>query len=272
MQGSLPTHPELLDWLAVDFIESGWDIKRLNKMIVMSSTFQQSCYIPPDLVKKDPNNLLLARGPRTRMSAEEVRDNALAVSGLLVKKLGGPSVYPYQPEGVWGRGVTFYNYPTPESISAEEQHRRSLYTFVKRNTPPPSLSVFDFSERHATSVRRQVSNTPLQALVLLNDPQYVEAYRSMAARALKTSADEDVQVRLIFRLAAKRLPSDGELAALREFYKSEAARFTGDKKQAVDLVHLGVAPVDPALDVIQLAALTNVASAVMNSPEAYTIH
>jgi mono/diheme cytochrome c family protein len=271
MQGSLPTHPELLDWLAVDFIESGWDIKRLNKMIVMSSTFQQSSYIPPDLLKKDPNNLLLARGPRLRMSAEEIRDNALAVSGLLVEKVGGPSVYPYQPDGVWAAGVTFYRYPKADSIPGEEQHRRSLYTFVKRNTPPPSMAVFDFSERHATSVRRQTSNTPLQALVLLNDPQYVEAYRAMAERALKLSADEDVQIKLIFRLATKRMPSQQELAALREFYQGETLRFAGEKKQANDLAHIGVTPPGRTTDVIHLAALTNVASAVMNSPEAYTI-
>ncbi len=272
MQGSRPTHPALLDWLAVDFMESGWDMKRLNKMIVMSSTFRQSSYVSPELLKEDPNNQLLARGPRVRMSAEEVRDNALAVSGLLVDKVGGPSVYPYQPDGLWAAGVTFYSYPKPDSIPAEEQHRRSLYTFVKRNTPPPSMAVFDFSERHATVVRRQVSNTPLQALVLLNDPQYVEAYRAMATRALKTSADQDAQIRLIFRLATKRMPSDAELAALREYYNAESARFAEEKKKAEDLVHVGVAPVDPAVDVVQLAALTNVASAVMNTPEAYTIH
>jgi hypothetical protein len=272
MQGSQPTNPQLLDWLAVDFMESGWDIKRLNKMIVMSSTFRQSSYAPPDLLKRDPNNLLLARGPRMRMSAEEIRDNALAVSGLLVSKVGGPSVYPYQSEGVWVPGVTFYSHPEPDSIPNEEQHRRSLYTFVKRNTPPPSMAVFDFSERHATAVRRQTSNTPLQALVLLTDPQYVEAYRVLAARALKATTDADAQIRLIFRLATKRLPSDEELAALREFYKPEAGRFAGEKKQAENLVHVGVTPVDPAMDVIQLAALTNVASAVMNTPEAYTIH
>ena len=148
MQGSRPTHPALLDWLAVDFMESGWNIKRLNKMIVMSATYRQSSVASDDLLEKDPDNQLLERGPRMRMSAEQIRDNALAVSGLLVRTIGGPSTYPYQPEGIWVPGTTPYRYPKPEEISPDDQHRRSLYTFVKRNSPPPSMSVFDFSERH----------------------------------------------------------------------------------------------------------------------------
>ena len=135
--------------------------------------------------KRDPHNILIARGPRRRMSAEQVRDNALAVSGLLVKTIGGPSVYPYQPDGMWAAGTTQYRYPKPEEISADEQHRRSLYTFLKRNTPPPSMSVFDFSERHASISRRLTSNTPLQALVLMDDPQYLEAYSVLATRVFK---------------------------------------------------------------------------------------
>lgn len=272
MQGSQPTDPQLLDWLAVDFIQSGWDIKRLEKMIVISSTFRQSSFTSPELLKRDPNNLLLARGPRVRMSAEEIRDNALAVSGLLVNKIGGPSVYPYQPDGLWVPGVTFYTYPTPDSIPAEEQHRRSLYTFVKRNTPPPSMSVFDFSERHATVVRRQTSNTPLQALVLLNDPQYIEAYRVIAEHAAKSNQDETAQIQLIFRLATKHEPTPEELSTFLIFYRNEVERLTKDTKQASELVHVGVTPVDPEVDIVHLAALTNVASAVMNSPTAYTIN
>jgi hypothetical protein len=272
MQGSRPTHPELLDWLAVDFIESGWNVKRLNKMIVMSATFRQSSDVNDEIVKRDPNNTLYARGPRMRMSAEQIRDNALAVSGLLVKTIGGPSVYPYQSEGVWVLGVTPYRYPRPDELSPDEQHRRSLYSFVKRNTPPPSMSVFDFSERHGTIARRLTSNTPLQALVLLDDPQYLEAYRVLATNVLKEKADKDEQIKLVFRLATRRLPKEGEMVELRKYYDRELARFDGERKKAEDLVHIGVAPVDSTVDVVRMAALTNVAAAVMNTPDAYSVH
>ena len=272
MQGSLPTHPDLLDWLAVDFIQSGWDIKRLNKMIAMSATFRQSSDETPALVDKDPQNRLLARGPRYRMSAEQVRDSALAISGLLLKTVGGPSAYPYQPEGIWVAGVTQYRYPKPEELSTGDQHRRSLYTFVKRNTPPPSMSVFDFSERHTTIARRLTSNTPLQALVLMSDPQYLEAYRVLAANVLKQSADRDDQIRLVFRLATRRPPTEAELAALRQYYDSESGKFAGDRKEAKELMQVGVAPADQTVDITKLAALANVTAAVMNTPDAYSVH
>ena len=272
IQGSRPVNPELLDWLAVDFMQSGWDIKRLNKMIVMSATFRQSSDVSDDLLKKDPRNTLLARGPRIRMSAEQIRDNALAISGLLVKTIGGPSVHPYQPEGVWVQGVTQYTYPKPEELSPDEQHRRSLYSFIKRNSPPPSMSVFDFSERHATLARRLTSNTPLQALVLLDDPQYVEGYRVLATRVLKEQATPEDQVSLVFRLATRRLPTEKEKALFAQYYQSETARFSSDKKKASQVVHIGVTPVDESVDVANLAALTNVAAAVMNTPDAYSIH
>jgi hypothetical protein len=272
MQGSQPAHPQLLDWLAVDFVESGWDVKRLNKMIVMSAAFRQASEATDEMEKRDPNNLLVARGPRRRMSAEQVRDNALAVSGLLVKTIGGPSVYPYQPDGIWAAGTTLYRYPKPEDVPAEEQHRRSLYTFLKRNTPPPSMAVFDFSERHASISRRLTSNTPLQALVLMDDPQYLEAYRVLATRVLKGTSNRDEQIKLVFRLATRRMPKAAEMAALRPYYETQLAIFAADKKKAEDLVHVGVEPVDPTVDVTQMAALTNVTAAAMNSPDAYSIH
>jgi hypothetical protein len=261
----------LLDWLAVDFIESGWDIKRLNKMLVMSSTFRQASETNPELLKRDPQNRLLARGPRLRMSAEQVRDNALAVSGLLVKKIGGSSAYPYQSEGVWVPGVTLYDYPKPEQLPADDQHRRSLYTFIKRNSPPPSMSVFDFSERHGTIARRLTSNTPLQALVLMDDPQYMEAYRVLATNVLKERAEKDDQIKLVFRLATRRMPKSAELAALRTYYDHQLALYAADRKKAEELVRVGVAPVDAGVDVVKMAALTNVAAAVMNTPDAYSI-
>jgi hypothetical protein len=272
IQGSRPTHPELLDWLAVDFMESGWDIKRLNKMIVMSATYRQSSNEPDELLKKDPRNMLLARGPRIRMSAEQIRDNALAVSGLLVRTIGGPSVHPYQPDGVWVAGVTQYTYPKPEELSPDEQHRRSLYSFIKRNTPPPSMSVFDFSERHATLSRRLTSNTPLQALVLLDDPQYMEAYRVLATRVMKEKSAPEDQVGLIFRLATRRLPMEKEKALFLQYYESETAHFSEEETKASEVVHIGMTPVDESVDVAKLAALTNVAAAVMNTPDAYSIH
>jgi hypothetical protein len=273
VQGSRPTNPELLDWLAVDFMESGWDIKRLNKTIVMSATYRQASDVSDELLQKDPRNMLLARGPRLRMSAEQIRDNALAVSGLLVRTVGGQSVHPYQPDGVWVAGVTQYTYPKPEEISPDEQHRRSLYTFIKRNTPPPSMSVFDFSERHATLARRLTSNTPLQALVLLNDPQYVEAYRVLATHVLKQNAGPaGDQIDLLFRLATRRLPGEKEKAVFAQYYESEIARFSVEKEKAAAVVHIGVTPVDDSVDLTKLAALTNVAAAVMNTPDAYSIH
>jgi hypothetical protein len=207
-----------------------------------------------------------------RMSAEQIRDNALAVSGLLVGTIGGPSVHPYQPDGVWVAGVTQYTYPKPEELSPDEQHRRSLYSFIKRNTPPPSMSVFDFSERHATLARRLTSNTPLQALVLLDDPQYMEAYRVLATRVLKEKATPEDQVSLLFRLATRRLPMEKEKALFEKYYEGEMARFSEEKKKAAEVVHIGVTPVDDSLDMAKLAALTNVAAAVMNTPDAYSIH
>jgi len=271
MQGAAPSHPELLDWLAVDFMESGWDVKRLNKMLVMSSTYRQASEANPTLLKKDQHNRLLARGPRFRMSAEQIRDNALAVSGLLVKKIGGPSAYPYQAEGVWVPGVTLYDYPKPEQVPADDQHRRSLYTFIKRNSPPPSMAVFDFSERHETIARRLTSNTPLQALVLMDDPQYVEAFRVLATNVLKEKTETDDQIKLVFRLATRRMPKTAELAALKTYYDNQLAHFATDRKKAEDLVHHGVAPVDATVDTVKMAALTNVTAAVMNTPDAYSI-
>src|SRR5262249_27320800 len=159
------------------------------KAIVMSATYRQQSDATEELLSRDPENRLLARGPRYRMTAEMLRDNALATSGLLVRKIGGPSVYPYPPEGVWNAGITTHVYPKPESLPPEDLHRRTIYTFIKRNAPDPQLVLFDFPDRNFTSVRRQISNTPLQALELLNDPQYIEAYRVLASQVLLRTAN-----------------------------------------------------------------------------------
>ena len=175
-QGSIPSHPALLDWLSNRFIESDWDIKALHKLILTSSTYKQKSILTKESLERDPENILLARGPRIRLPAEMIRDNALAISELLVKKIGGVSVYPYQPEGVWEPGW-FYEYLQEPG---EGLYRRSLYTFWKRGAPPPSMMIFDIADRDVCTVKRTISNTPLQALVLLNDPQYkCQPYKSL---------------------------------------------------------------------------------------------
>ncbi len=270
-QGSIPSHPELLDWLAVRFVESGWDIKQLHKLIVMSATYCQSSDASDELIQRDPNNQLLARGVRQRMPAEMVRDNALAAAGLLVKKLGGPSVYPYQPEGVWDPLITFYEYPAATDVPADEHHRRSLYSFVKRNAPHPGMQNFDFADRSVSTARRRVSNTPLQALELMNDPQFVEAYRVLADHAQKSGADPAVQLKTIFRLARRELPTPEQLELMRKYYEQQVSRFDADLPAAAALLKSGVMPVDPAADIAHLAALTNVTALVMNTPDANSI-
>jgi len=270
-QGIIPSHPELLDWLAVTFRDSGWDVKRLQKTIVMSATFRQSSNAADDLLKKDPRNLLVARYPRVRMPAELVRDNALAASGLLVRNIGGASAYPYQPEGIWD-GLAGYVYPAVDKVPADDQHRRTMYSFIKRNAPHPALATFDMPDRGSSTVRRQTSNTPLQALVLLDDPQFLEAYRVLAERVLKQAADRDAQITLMFRLATRRRPMDSEMAPMRAYYDAQMQRYAQDKDAAAKLVKVGVAPLDAQLDVTRVAAMMNLTAAVMNTPDAYSIH
>jgi hypothetical protein len=270
-QGSIPSNPELLDWLAVHFEESGWDIKGLNKLIVMSATYRQSSTAAPEVVEKDPRNMYLTRGIRQRMPAEMVRDNALTAAGLLVPAVGGPSVHPYQPENIWNPLNSFYEYPAPADVPPDEHHRRSLYTFVKRSAPPPGMQIFDFPDRTTSSARRRVSNTPLQALELMNDPQFVEAYRVLASHALEQNADTDAAITTIFRLARRQRPTAQQLALLKEYYDGELANFRMDPAGADSLLKVGVTPVKEGDDPIKLAALTNVTAVIMNSPDAYSL-
>lgn len=229
-QGALPTHPELLDWLAVTYREKGWDMKEMIKMMVMSSTYQQTAKVSEELLATDPNNLLLARSSRNKLTAEMIRDNALAVSGLLVNKIGGPSVKPYQPEGLWaettsGQGLTKYIMD-----SGESQYRRSLYTFWKRTVPPPSMMTFDAASRDLCSVKRQKTSTPLQALVMLNDPQLLEASRHLANEVLsnKELQDED-RIKSIFKKITSRNPNADETNQLLEYLESSKKDFKGAK-------------------------------------------
>ena len=270
-QGQIPSHPDLLDWLAVSFRDSGWDIKKLQKTIVMSATYRQSSNASEDLLKRDPNNVLLARYSRVRMPAELVRDNALAASGLLVKTIGGPSAYPYQPEGIWD-GLTGYAYPTADNVPADDHHRRTMYSFLKRNAPHPELAVFDMPDRGSSTVRRQTSNTPLQALVLLDDPQFLEAYRVLAEHVMQQAHDRDAQITLMFRLATRRRPLASEMAPMRAYYDARLRRYAADAAAAAALVKVGATPVNARLDITQLATLMDVTAAVMNTPDAYSIH
>jgi hypothetical protein len=270
-QGANPTNPELLDYLAAEFLRSGWDIRHMNKLIVMSATYRQSSTITPDGLKLDPRNLYLARGPRYRLPAEMIRDNALAASGLLLNRVGGDSVFPYHPQAIWGEtGFGYQAYP--DDVPADQFHRRSLYSFVKRNAEFPSLAVFDLADRNASHPSRRISNTPLQSLVLLNDPQYREAYRKLAERVMKTTPAGDPQLTALFRLSTRRRPTPAELQDMRTFRDSRLARFAAHPDDARKLTAIGVAPVDPSVDRIQLAALSEVAAAVLNSPDAYSLH
>ncbi|MFO0908594.1 MAG: DUF1553 domain-containing protein [Isosphaeraceae bacterium] len=226
-QGETPSHPELLDWLAVEFVSpeagtTGWDVKALIRRMVTSSTYRQASRVSPPLVARDPENRLLARGPRVRLAAEFLRDQALAVSGLLNGDIGGKSVSPYQPTGLWeelmsredGKNWTAQVY---EQSHGRDLYRRTMYTFWKRTSPPPALATFDAPDRETCTVRRARTNTPLQALVLLNDPTYVEAARKLAERVMTEAGPEiDARIERAFRLCTARRPSARELGVLRE--------------------------------------------------------
>jgi hypothetical protein len=266
-QGEWPANLELIDWLATEFIRTGWDVKAMQKMIVMSATYRQSSKLTPELVQRDPENRLLARGPRVRLSAEIIRDQALAVSGLLVEKVGGPSVKPYQPAGLWKElGGEDYRQDTGEGL-----YRRSLYTFWKRAVPPPSMMNFDAAGREACTVRENRTNTPLQALDLMNDPAYVEASRVLAERMMREGgATTESRISFAFRLATARRPRPPELAILLESFHRSLDRFRTDPLGAAKFVSEGDHRRDETLDVSNLAAYTTVASLILNLDETVT--
>jgi Protein of unknown function (DUF1553)/Protein of unknown function (DUF1549)/Concanavalin A-like lectin/glucanases superfamily/Planctomycete cytochrome C len=272
-QGEPPTHPELLDYLATEFTRSGWDVKATIKLIVMSATYRQSSQVTPELREKDPENRLLARGPRSRLQAELVRDNALAVAGLLNEEVGGPSVLPYQPAGLWeemafGDGFSAQAY---RQSHGRDLYRRSMYTFWKRTVPPAALLTFDAPDREKCVARRAVTNTPLQALVLMNDPTYVEAARALGVRAMREGGKEVTsRLRYAFRLATARWPSAQEVAVLRDLLSKQSAVYRRDHKAAVALLKAGESPLDSKLDVAEAAAWTMVASTILNLDETIT--
>ena len=205
-QGDWPSHPRLLDWLAVDFMENGWDVKRLIKQIVTSETYRQSARATPRQLAIDPENRYLSHGPRFRLQGEFIRDNALAVSGLLVPKIGGPSVKPYQPPGIWNEVSLNGNLRFKQDRGAG-LYRRSMYTYWKRSAPSPSMTIFDAPTREKCTVRRSTTNTPLQALVVMNDPQFVEAARFMAERVMTTQETVEKRIEYAYRLATARVPT-----------------------------------------------------------------
>jgi len=267
--GDPPTHPELLDWLAVEFRESGWDMKRFFRLIFTSATYRQSAAITPEKLEKDPLNKWLSRGPRFRMDAEMVRDYALAASGLLIKKIGGPSVKPYQPDGVW-EAVAMIGSNTRDykRDSGENLYRRSMYTLWKRAAPPASMDVFNAPSREVCMVHRERTDTPLQALVTLNDPQFVEAARHLAQRALEEGGSTDVD-RVEFvarRLLARPLDADetrivlASLGTLRGYYATHA-------DDAQQLITVGESKPDAALVPKQLAAWTMLVNELLNLDE-----
>jgi uncharacterized protein DUF1553/uncharacterized protein DUF1549/concanavalin A-like lectin/glucanase superfamily protein/cytochrome c len=273
VQGEPPVHPELLDWLATEFTRTGWDVKAMQRLVVTSATYRQSSRITPALLENDPENRLLARGPRLRLPAETVRDNALAVSGLLNADIGGPSVFPYQPKGLWdelafGDGFSAQSF-TPSTN--KDLYRRSMYTFWKRTVPPPQLTTFDAPDREKCTARRALTNTPLQALVLMNDPTYIEAARWLAQQAMTEGGrDAGGRISFAFRRATARMPSAKEARVLRGLFQQQLAHYRGDKKAALDLLAVGESKWDAKLDASELAAWTMVASAILNLDETIT--
>jgi hypothetical protein len=272
-QGSMPSHPELLDWLATEFRESGWNLKELIKTMVMSAAYRQSSVITPEMREKDPNNRLLARGPRYRMSAEMIRDNALLASGLLVDQVGGPSVFPYQPEGLWEETTSGRHLTTYYQDSGESLYRRSIYTFWKRTVPPPGMTTFDAAMRTHPTVQREHTSTPLQALHTLNDPIYVEASRLLAERMLNEGGETlEEQIDFAFRAAVSRKPDEREIFVLSELFEEELQTYKNNPELADELLSVGEYPADSELDSVEVAARTILASAIFNLDETLTKH
>lgn len=269
-QGEPPSHPELLDWLAVHFRESGWNVKELMRLLVTSATYRQAATATPEKLAKDPQNRLLSRGPRHRLDGEMLRDQALYVSGLLVERLGGPPVKLPQPPGIW-EAVAFVGSNTREfraDTGREKVHRRSLYAFWKRTAPPPQMTAFDAPSREACVVRRERTNTPLQALVLMNEVQYIECARALAERGIKEGGrtPED-RIGYMFRLAACRSPDAQELTTLRQTYLALHQRYAQNVEAAKQLIQTGESKPDAHLDPVELAALTVIGNAILNLDE-----
>ena len=267
IQGTPPSHPELLDWLATELVRRGWDVRSVLREIVLSATYRQSSHVPPERWNRDPRNRLLARGPRGRLPAETIRDNALAIGGLLVEKTGGPSVRPWQPEGLW-EDVSVERRETYVPDSGDGLHRRSMYTFWKRTCPPPSMTTFDAPDRETCVARRGRTNTPLQALVLLNDPSFVEAARGLAQIVVAAAADDDARIDLAWRRTLARLPTADERAEIRGLLAAAHDHFARSPAAVDRLLAVGSLPAPAGADRGAVAAWTTVSSVVLNLDEA----
>ncbi len=271
MQGELPSHPELLDWLAVDFMENGWDVKRLVKQMLTSATYRQSAKVSEEQLKKDPENIYLARGPRIRLKAEFVRDLYLSSSGLLVKTIGGPSVKPYQPKGLWeaatsGRGVL----AVYRQDHGDDLYRRGLYTFIKLTVPPPGMAMFDASNRDQCEVKRLKTNTPLQALVMMNDPSVLEASRVLSQKLMLDQSAVADKITKAFRLIVCRKPSAKEISILENYYNEQLQLFQQKKSDAATILKAGEYPQNDQVDKNKSAALMKAINTIFNMEETIT--
>jgi hypothetical protein len=267
IQGSLPSHPELLDWLAVQFSspsELNWSMKKLCRLIVTSATYRQSSRVDPDKLATDPRNRLLARAPRFRLPAETIRDQALAVSGLLSSKVGGAPVMPPQPPGIWK--ATYSNIKWETSIG-EDRYRRALYTFWRRTSPYPSMLTFDAGSREVCVIRRIRTNTPLQALVTLNDPVFVEAAGALGRRMVESGPDDQTRVRSGIRRVLAREPSAAETARLLQFAVATRTRFEGNQEAASQLATAAGIDDSKGSSLIEAATWTVVGNALLNLDE-----
>ena len=270
-QAEWPSHPELLDWMATEFVRLKWDQKAFQKLIVSSATYRQSSKFRFELLEKDPENRLLARGPRFRLQAELIRDQALAMGGLLSEKLGGPSVRPYQPEGVWDDTNVYGNLRNYKNDHDAGLYRRSMYTIWKRTAAPPSMGLFDMPSREICVVKRSRTNTPLQALALLNEVTYVEASRALAQRMIKEGGSSPRErIAFAFRCATARAPNDGEAALLLKGFDERLAKFRNNTEAAKKLIGVGESKSDASLDPVELAAYTTTAAIIMNLDETIT--
>jgi hypothetical protein len=286
-QGEQPTHPELLDWLACEFQrstqpnvsgtgEERWNVKALLKLLVTSSTYRQESHVTPEGLKRDPDNRWLARGPRFRLHAELIRDQALAVSGLLKHRIGGASVSPYQPGDLWSELSSredSSNWTAQSFVQShgDDLYRRGMYTFWKRTCPPVQLSTFDAPDRETCTVRRARTNTPLQALIMLNDPAYLEASRKLAERVLReASTDFTQRLRFLFRSITCRFPTDRELEVLARTWEQQWLHYQEQPQSIESLLSIGESPVDKSLDPLELVSWTMLASGVLNLDETVT--
>lgn len=268
-QGAPPTHPQLLDWLAVDFAKSGWDVKRMLKQIVLSRTYRQSSRQEREHIQRDPENQLLARSPRFRLQGEFIRDQALAVSGLLVDEVGGPGVKPYQPVNIWNE-VSLNGGLRYGQDKGGKLYRKSMYTYWKRSAPMPNMMIFDAPSREKCVVRRARTNTPLQALVTLNDPQFVEAARALAQKLIQSESEDDRRIDLAYRLATARPANEREKTLLTAMLKEQRQRFTEDADSANKYLSVGESKRDQSIDAIEHAAWTVIGQMILNLDETLT--